>query len=147
MCTPSRNLQHDRHLQAKSPLARPLILVADDDEDTRTLFRTMLQLQGYRVIEAPDGEETVQIAQSARPDLILMDAGLPGVDGFDATRRIRGFGRMPIVFVSGHAEARFLAKARQAGCDDYLVKPIDLDRLEEVIKKYISKTARVLGAI
>jgi two-component system, cell cycle response regulator DivK len=146
MCTPSRNVQNDRHLRANPPLARPLILVADDDEDTRVMFRTILELQGYRVIEAPDGEKAVQMAQRARPDLILMDTSLPGVDGFNATRRIRGFGGMPIVFVSGHAEARFLAQAREAGCNEYLVKPINLDRLDEVIKKYISQTTPALGA-
>jgi CheY-like chemotaxis protein len=89
----------------------------------------------------------VQLAASAGPDLILMDGSLPRVDGFDATRQIRRFGRVPIVFISGHAEARFLAQARQAGCDEYLVKPIDLDRLEEIIQKYTSKKARAFGAV
>jgi two-component system, cell cycle response regulator DivK len=147
MCTPSRNVLNNGRLRADPPLARTLILVADDDEDTRVMFRTMLELQGYRVIEAADGEKAVQIAERARPDLILMDTTLPGVDGFNATRRIRGFGGMPIVFVSGHAEARFLAQAREAGGNEYLVKPIDLDRLDEVIKKYVSRTAPALGAI
>ena len=108
------------------------------------MFRTMLQLHGYRVIEAPDGEKTVQMAESARPDLILMDVGLPGVDGFDATRRIRESCGMPIVFVSGHAEARFRAKAR---CDEYLVKPIDLDQLEGIIKKYTAQKPRSAHAL
>src|SRR3954469_12402486 len=109
MRTLSRPLGNESPLRATAPLARPLILVADDDEDTRVMFRTMLQLHGYRVIESPDGEKTVQMAESARPDLILMDVGLPGIDGLDATRRIRESCRIPIVCVSGHGEARFLA--------------------------------------
>ena len=111
------------------------------------MFRTMLQLRGYRVIEAPDGEKTVQMAESARPDLILMDVNLPGVDGFAATRRIRESCRMPIVFVSGHGEARFLAQALQAGCDEYLVKPIDLDQLEGIIKRYTAQKPRSANAL
>jgi len=111
------------------------------------MFRTMLQLHGYRVIEAPDGEKTVQMAESARPDLILMDVGLPGIDGLDATRRIRESCRIPIVCVSGHGEARFLAQARQAGCDEYLVKPIDLDQLEGIIKRYTAQKPRSAQAL
>jgi twitching motility two-component system response regulator PilH len=147
MRTLSSPLGNESLLRATPALARPLILVADDDEDTRVMFRTMLQLRGYRVIEAPDGEKTVQMAESALPDLILMDINLPGVDGFDATRRIRESCRMPIVFVSGHGEARFLAQARQAGCDEYLVKPIDLDQLERIIKKYTAQKPRSANAL
>ena len=119
--------------------ARPLVLVADDHEDTRLLFRTVLEVRGYEVIEAADGEETVRTAESARPDLILMDGSLPRLSGVDATRRIRGsahIGHVPIVFISGHTGAVVLALAREAGCDDYLVKPFALAQLEAVLKKY-----------
>lgn len=124
---------------AKRTPAQPLALVAEDHEDTRLLFRTLLELRGYSVIEAADGEETVRTAESARPDLILMDGGLPRLSGVDATRRIRAaehIRHVPIVFVSGHAEAAFLALAREAGCDDFLVKPVDLAELEDVLEKY-----------
>ena len=119
--------------------ARPLVLVADDDEDTRLLFRTVLEVRGYSVIEAADGEETVRTAESARPDLILMDGSLPRLSGVDATRRIREsdhIGHVPIVFISGHTGTNFLALARKAGCDEYLVKPFDLAQLEYVLEKY-----------
>jgi CheY-like chemotaxis protein len=118
---------------------RPLVLVADDHEDTRLLFRTVLEVRGYSVIEAADGEETVRTAESARPDLILMDGGLPGMSGVDATRRIRSsdqIGHVPIVFISGYAGTAFIALAREAGCDEYIVKPFDLDLLEDVLGKY-----------
>jgi CheY-like chemotaxis protein len=131
-----------------APLARPLVLVVDDDADTRFLFRTMLEIRGYRVIEAVDGEETVQQVESARPDLILIDASLPRVSGLDATRRIRRSGAsssVPIVFISGHAEASFLELAREAGGDDYLVKPITLAQLDRVLEKYLDQSARAFA--
>ena len=121
--------------------ARPLVLVADDDEDTRLMFRTVLEARGYGVIESADGEETVRTAESARPDLILMDGGLPRLSGVDATRRIRRsdhIGHVPIVFISGYAGAAFISLAREAGCDEYLVKPFVLDQLEDVLEKYVA---------
>lgn len=125
--------------EAKYAVARPLVLVADDHDDTRLLFRTLLEIRGYRVIEAADGEETVRTAESAHPDLILMDGSLPHLSGVDATRRIRRsdhIGHVPIVFISGHTGDAFLALAREAGCDEYLVKPVDLAQLENVLEKY-----------
>ena len=123
---------------------RPLVLVADDDADTRLLFRTVLEMRGYCVIETADGEETVSAAVSARPDLILMDGSLPRLSGLEAARQIRRSGRIgqvPIVFISGHAGASFIALAREAGCDEYLVKPFDLARLDDVVEKYCSNAA------
>jgi two-component system cell cycle response regulator DivK len=119
--------------------ARPLVLVADDHEDTRLLYRTVLEVRGYGVIEAADGEETVCTAESVRPDLILMDGSLPRLNGVDAARQIRRsghIGHVPIVFISGHAGAAFIALAREAGCDEYFVKPFDLSQLEDVLEKY-----------
>lgn len=131
-----------------APPAGALVLVAEDDEDTRFLFRTMLEIRGYRVVEAADGEEAVRLAEGARPDLILMDGSLPRVDGFDATRRIRRAGhaaRVPIVFISGHAEAAFLAMAREAGCDEYLVKPLVPGQLGRVLEKFLGHEARAFA--
>lgn len=119
--------------------ARPLVLVADDDPDTRLLFRTVLEVRGCFVIEAEDGEETVSAAETACPDLILMDGSLPRLSGLEAARQIRQsahIGHVPIVFISGHAGAAFIALAREAGCDDYFVKPFDLSQLEDVLEKY-----------
>lgn len=124
---------------ARHARARPLVLVADDHEDTRLLFRTVLETCGFSVIEAADGEETVRTAENARPDLILMDGSLPRLSGVDATRRIRSsdrIGHVPIVFISGYAGASSLALAREAGCNEYLVKPVDLTQLEDVLEKY-----------
>jgi CheY-like chemotaxis protein len=126
----------------------PLVLVADDHEDTRLLYRTVLELRGYGVIEAADGEESVCTAESVRPDLILMDGSLPRLDGVDAARQIRRsrhIGHVPIVFISGHAGAAFMALAREAGCDEYFVKPFDLSQLEEVLEKYRGNAARAVA--
>jgi CheY-like chemotaxis protein len=128
--------------------APPLVLVADDDPDTRFLFRTVLELRGYCVVEAADGEETVGAAESVHPDLILMDGSLPGLSGLEAARQIRqsgDLGHVPIVFISGHAGAAFIALAREAGCDEYFVKPLDLAQLDDVVKKYCGNAARALG--
>jgi len=126
----------------------PLVLVADDHEDTRLLYRIVIETRGYCVIEAADGEETVRTAESARPDLILMDGSLPRMSGLDATRQIRGSAdvrNVPIVFISGHAGTVFLALAHEAGCDDYLVKPFSLDKLEHILEKYCSKNGRAVA--
>lgn len=120
--------------------ARPLVLVTEDHGDTRLLLCTVLNLRGCAVIEAADGEEAVRLAESARPDLILLDGSMPRLDGFGAARRIRQLrrgGRVPIVFISGHAEPAFRAGAREAGCDEYLVKPLDLGELSGVLERFL----------
>jgi len=99
-------------------------------------------MRGCAVVEAADGEESVRLAESARPDLILMDGSLPRLDGLDATRRIRqldGRGRVPIFFISGHAEPSFRAVAREAGCDEYLVKPFGVERLNGLLERYLDR--------
>lgn len=130
---------------ARAPNARPLVLVTDDHADTRLLLTTILGMRGCAVVEASDGEEAVRLAESASPDLILMDGSLPRVDGLDATRRIRRLGptgRVPIVFISGHAEPASRFAAREAGCDEYLVKPLDMKRLGGVLEKYLGRGGR-----
>jgi two-component system cell cycle response regulator DivK len=116
----------------------PLVLVVEDHADTRAMLKILLELYGCRVIEADNGEAAVQAALSKRPDLILMDVSLPVVDGLTATRRIRewpSLSRVPIVAVTGHARAQDRVEALAAGCDECMVKPIDFDRLEELIEQ------------
>ncbi len=120
----------------------PLVLITDDHEDTRLLFRTILAMHGCLVIEAANGEEAVQLAEKERPDLILMDSFLPRLDGVGATRRIRQMngGRRPsIVFISGRAEPDFQAIALDAGCDEFLVKPLSIALLDTVLEKHLGK--------
>jgi DNA-binding response OmpR family regulator len=119
---------------------RPLVLVVEDDEDMRFLLRTMLELQGYRVVEARDGEEGLATAERERPELVLMDVTLPRMDGLAATRRIRSdsaLGGVPVVFLSGHAQPSFRAAALDAGGTDFLVKPFALAELASVVERHL----------
>ena len=119
--------------------------MAEDHEDTRQLLRTLLERRGLTVVEAGDGVEAVDAAQRERPDLILMDGGLPLLDGIGATLRLRGlasFSGVPIVFLSGHAGPQDQLAARDAGCDDYVVKPFDVARLDHILSLHLPERGR-----
>ena len=116
------------------------VLVVEDFEDNRFMMRRLLEMSGYRVIEAVNGQEAVDKACAERPDLILMDLSLPYLDGLAATRRIRqhdGLGKVPIVAVSAHDTADFHADALAAGCNEYVTKPIDFDQLERLLSRLV----------
>lgn len=118
------------------------VLVVEDFEDNRFMMRRLLEMSGYRVVEAVNGQEAVEKAQAERPDLILMDLSLPHLDGLAATRRIRehdGLGKVPIVAVSAHDTADFHADALAAGCNEYVTKPIDFDQLESLLGRLAPK--------
>jgi CheY-like chemotaxis protein len=122
--------------------AQALVLVVDDDDDTRFLLKTMLELLGLCVVEACDGERAVQLAESARPNLILMDATLPRLDGIAATRRIRespALRDVPVVFLSAHAQSSFRDAALAAGGNEYLSKPFALGQLEGALVRCLGK--------
>ena len=98
----------------------PLILVVDDYQDAREMYAEYLQFSGFRVAEARNGNEAVAQAFSLRPDLILMDLSLPGMDGWEATRVLKADERtkhIPVVALTGHALAGASEGARKAGCD------------------------------
>lgn len=127
-----------------APLLAPSLnacaLVVEDHEDTRFLLRTILEMRGISVVEAVDGEMAIALAENMRLDLIIMDTNLPLLDGYEATRRIRQltFTRdVPVVIISGHAQAAAQAKAFAAGCNDYLVKPFAMDELGSVLEKHL----------
>ena len=104
------------------------------------MLRTILERRGLSVVEAGDGEEAVSLAERETPDLILMDGSLPRLDGIAATRRMRAsaaLSAVPIVFLSGHAGPQQRLAAREAGCDDYLVKPLELARLYRVLERHL----------
>jgi two-component system cell cycle response regulator DivK len=118
--------------------SRPVVLVVEDFEDNRFMMRRLLEMSGYRVIEAVNGKQAVEVAASERPDIILMDLSLPMLDGLAATRRIRacdGLGKVPIVAVSAHDSADFHAEALAAGCNEYVTKPIDFDQLVQLLNR------------
>jgi two-component system, cell cycle response regulator DivK len=121
---------------------RPTVLVVEDFEDNRFMMRRLLEMSGYHVVEAVNGNQAVELAESERPDIILMDLSLPMLDGLAATRRIReqnGPVRVPIVAVSAHDSADFHAEALAAGCNEYVTKPIDFDQLVQLLDRLLRK--------
>jgi len=116
------------------------ILVIEDNEDNRQIIRDLLTSLGYELIEAVDGAEGVAMAQSHRPDLILMDIQLPEMDGYEATRQIRtvpGLKTVPIIAVTSYALSGDEAKARDAGCDGYVAKPFSPRELLAKIREFL----------
>jgi len=117
------------------------VLLVEDFEDARHFMRMELERHGYRVIEADDGKRAVELALSERPDIILMDLSLRGIDGFAATEEIRKHEEMrnvPIVAVTAHQEADLRMGAKTSGFNAYLTKPVDMDWLSELIPTLIS---------
>ncbi|MEJ7577188.1 MAG: response regulator [Pyrinomonadaceae bacterium] len=122
------------------------ILVVEDFEDNRFMMRRLLEMSGYRVVEAENGEEAVTRAGEEQPDLILMDLSLPLLDGLAATRRIRQNAELrdvPVIAVSAHDTADFHAEALAAGCNEYVTKPIDFDQLEEVLSRLLGQVKQL----
>ncbi|MBA2703050.1 MAG: response regulator [Blastocatellia bacterium] len=118
------------------------VLLVEDTEDNRQMMGRLLEMSGFRVVEATNGREAVEAAAREHPKIILMDLSLPFVDGLAATRRIRNLPELkgiPIVAVSAHDTADFHHEALAAGCDAYITKPIDFSELEEVMRRMISK--------
>jgi two-component system cell cycle response regulator DivK len=116
------------------------VLVVEDYEDTRLAMRLSLEEQGYRVLEAENGEQAVSLARRERPDIILMDLSLPVMDGLDATRHIRETPETRdtvIVAVTAHLETDYRTKALAAGCNAYVTKPIDFEWLDDLLNSLL----------
>jgi two-component system cell cycle response regulator DivK len=108
------------------------ILLVEDNEMNRDMLSRRLIRNGYEVITAVDGQQGAELALSERPDLILMDMSLPVLDGWAATRRIKGYDAtrgIPVIALTAHAMAGDREKAMQAGCEDYDTKPVEISRL------------------
>jgi two-component system cell cycle response regulator DivK len=116
------------------------ILVVEDQEDNRRIIRDLLTASGYGFIEAVTGEEGVAAAEREKPDLILMDIQLPGLDGYEATRRIKAnpaLKQTPIIAVTSYALSGDDQKAFAAGCDGYVTKPFSPKMLLAKIREYL----------
>jgi len=117
-----------------------LILVIEDQEDNRRILRELLTHSGYEVIEAINGVEGVSSAETYRPDLILMDIQLPGIDGYEATRQIKAnpdLKKIPIIVVTSYALSGDDLKAFEVGCDAYVAKPFSPRELLAKIREYL----------
>ena len=118
------------------------VLYVEDNDDNVYVVRNRLGRAGFTIVVATDAEQGLALAVSERPDLILMDLGLPGIDGWEATRRLKAGAdtrHIPIIAVSAHAMSGDREKALAAGCDDYDTKPIDFARLREKIQRLVPK--------
>jgi two-component system, cell cycle response regulator DivK len=116
------------------------ILVVEDQEDNRRIVRDLLASAGYEMIEALDGKAGVRLADTERPDLILMDVQLPLLDGHEATRRIKRnpeLRAIPLIVVTSYALSGDDAKAMAAGCDAYVAKPFSPRQLLATIRKFL----------
>ena len=121
-----------------------IILVVEDNEEDWDMLSRRLQRRGYWVVRAADGQEAVEMAAHERPDLILMDVGLPVLDGLEVTRRIRARAEThttPIIALTAHAMSGDHDRAVQAGCDDYHTKPVELPRLVAQMEALLAKEA------
>jgi CheY-like chemotaxis protein len=117
------------------------VLLVEDNEMNRDMLSRRLTRRGFEVVFAMDGKQGVALAQSEKPDVILMDMSLPVMDGWEATRRVKAdeaTRSVPVIGLTAHAMEGDRDKAIEAGCDDYDTKPVELDRL-------IGKIERLLG--
>ena len=125
--------------------ATATILVVEDNEPSRDALARRLERRGFRMLLAVDGLEAVSLAHSERPDLILMDLGLPGIDGWEATRRLKAdevTRHIPIIVLSAHAMTSDREMALEAGGDDFDTKPVRFHQLLGKIESLLPKAAQ-----
>lgn len=133
MAAAARGADGEAHMRAT-------VLVVEDNEDNRALVAKVLGYAGYRVVEAASGEEALELVARGPPDLILMDLNLGGMNGFEATRRLKedpATARVPVVALTAYAMVGDRERALEAGCDGYIAKPVDVRRLPEQVETFI----------
>ena len=116
------------------------ILIVEDDEASQYVFGTALRHFGFEVLEAWEPEDAVRMMRETRPDLVLMDVGLPGTDGFELTRRFKrdpATARIPVVVITVHVFEGDRRMAEEAGCDLFLAKPIEPRHLVEAVQQVL----------
>ena len=120
------------------------VLLIEDNEMNRDMLSRRLIRRGFQVVFAVDGQQGIDLARSERPDIILMDLGLPVIDGWEATRRVKADDAtrgVPVIGLTAHAMTGDREKAIEAGCDDYDTKPVEFDRLLGKIERLL-RTAK-----
>ena len=123
----------------------PKILLVEDNEMNRDMLSRRLERRGFTVVMAVDGAQGVAMARSENPDLVLMDMSLPVMDGWEATRQIRAdasLQKLPVIALTAHAMSTDEQRARDAGCDDFDTKPVDLPRLLEKIQGQLARVGK-----
>ena len=117
------------------------ILVVEDNDDIRRMLRILLEFEEFHVIEAATGGEALNAVQNSRPDVILMDLALPGIDGLETVRRIRindRFRNTPIIVLTAYSGRSIYETAVRAGTDYFMSKPIDFDELARIVKRILN---------
>jgi DNA-binding response OmpR family regulator len=121
---------------------KPLILVAEDEEDVRELIVSVFEFSGFDVVEAPNGAEAVDLALANPPDVILLDVRMPKMTGFEACQALKAEDRtkhIPVVFLSAYGQEAEVATGLELGAEEYLTKPFDLTELVNRITKILNK--------
>lgn len=126
------------------PIEGPLVLVVDDEQQVRKFLRASLVAHGHRVIEAETGEDAIRLCAEYVPDLLLLDLGLPDLDGVEVVRRIREWSTLPIIVISARGQESQKVEALDAGTDDYLTKPFGIPELLARIRVALRHAARAL---
>ena len=124
------------------------ILYVEDNEDNVYVLQRWFSIVGFELIVATDGEQAVEMAAQALPDLILMDQSLPGIDGWEAARRIKASPvtrHIPVIALTANAMSGDREKALAAGCDDFDTKPVDIERLAEKIRAHAKPAGSAAG--
>lgn len=118
----------------------PTVLVAEDSQDTRTMLKRAFELKGYRVFEAEDGQEALEMARRHRPSLIVIDLNMPVLDGLETVKNLREEERpgeeIPIVAITAYDVPGMEDAALETGCNRYLRKPLDLSELDRVLRSF-----------
>jgi CheY-like chemotaxis protein len=120
------------------------VAIVEDDENTREVFRTILEHNGLRVVEAADGEQALELVRRHPPDVILLDLGLPGLDGRTVARELRadpGTAHVPIIVVTAAAEEETRRWAMHLGCEEFLEKPVELRNLTAAVERCLGRAA------
>ena len=137
------------HAVRSQPPAPPLmdaatVLIVEDNADNREIYCTILRHHGYIVAEAENGEDGIRVARQLLPALVLMDVSMPGIDGFEATRRLKAdplTASIPVIAVTAHALAEDRARALEAGCEAYLAKPVEPRRVLQEVERILGRAA------
>jgi two-component system KDP operon response regulator KdpE len=127
-------------------MKKHLILVVDDEPSIVRLVRTKLQADGYAVITAERGEKALEVLEDERPDLVVLDLMMPGIDGFETLRRIRVRSQVPVIMLTARAGDADRLRGFQGGADDYLTKPFNPDELSARVAAVLRRTAGIVGA-
>ena len=121
------------------PSERGTVVVVDDDRQIRGFIKMVLELEGFRVLTAADGESAIAVFETESPDLMLLDIMMPGMDGYTVCRRVRQFSQLPIIMVTAMGDDAKVVAGLEAGADDYVVKPVSaaqlVARVEAVLRR------------